>query len=99
MKRLLDRNIAAEVELTGLGEEGTTFEYDQADDRTVFLAVGTGVITVVANGPQGTSDYDIELPGSLNVFTLDSYFCKGKDGNVTFKPKTGDVTVGVIALP
>ena len=99
MTRLLDRNIAAEVELTGTRGEGHEFVYDQADDRTVFVAVGTGKITVEARGPQGTSDMVITLPGSLNVFTLDSYFFKGKDGKVKITATEGDITVGVIALP
>ena len=98
MIRLLDRNIAAEVELTSVSGEGHAFEYDQADDRTVFLAVGAGTITVKANGPQGVKDYTVTLPGSLNVFTLDSYFCKDSEGKVTIT-SNDDITVGVIALP
>ena len=109
MERLLDRNTVGKLVLTPLSTAGVEFVYDQADDRTVFVATGSGDITVVANGPQGVNDYKITVNGTytegdttksydVSVFTLDSYFFKGSNGKVTLKGAS-TIKVGVIALP
>ena len=109
MERLLDRNTVGKMVLTPLSTSGVEFDYDQADDRAVFVATGSGDITVVANGPQGVSDYTITVNGTykegdttknydVSVFTLDSYFFKGSNGKVTLKGAS-TIKVGVIALP
>lgn len=99
MERLLDRNIAGAVTLTELNTDtGVQFVYDQADDRAVFVATGSGTITVEPNGPQGVAAHKITVSGDVSVFTLDSYFFKGTDGKVTLKGESS-IEVGVIALP
>ena len=98
MERLLDRNTVGKITLTALSTAGVEFVYDQADDRTVFVATGSGNITVVANGPQGVHDHTITVGGDVSVFTLDSYFFKGTNGKVTLKG-ANTIEVGVIALP
>ena len=103
MKRLLDRNIAGEVELTALSADGVAFDFTEADDRTVFVATGAGTITVLAgNGPQGVADFEITLTGDVSVFTLDSFLFKNASGDNKGKVviKGADtIEVGVIALP
>lgn len=98
MERLLDRNIAGTVEMTALSTSGVEFVYDQADDRAVFVATGSGTITVEPNGPQGVAAHTITISGDVSVFTLDSYFFKGTNGKVTLKGESS-IEVGVIALP
>ena len=102
MERLLDRNIAGAVEMTALSTAGVYFDCTEADDRTVFVATGSGDVTVVAGGPQGTSDYTIKLTGEVSVLTLDSFMFKYAHGDHKGKVclKGADsIEVGVIALP
>lgn len=102
MERLLDRNIAGAVEMKALSADGVYFDCTEADDRTVFVATGTGTITVVAGGPQGTADYTIAVDGEVSVFTLDSFMFKyanGEHKGTVCLKGASSIEVGVIALP
>ena len=99
--RLYQRNEAGVLDFETLTTEGVAFDYNEADEKTVFVAKGSGNVTVVAGGPQGTSDCVITLTGSESVFTLDSLLFKHGNGANKGKVvlKGSNIEVAVIALP
>lgn len=106
--RLYNRNEIAALTFTALSTDGVAFEYNEADEKTVFIVKNTasadGTITVVkGNGLQGVADITLTAVKSAeSIFTLDSMLFK--NGSGTNKGKVvlkgaATLSVAVIALP
>lgn len=106
--RLYNRNEIAALTFTALSTDGVAFEYNEADEKTVFIVKNTasadGVITVVkGNGLQGVADITLTaVKSGESIFTLDSMLFKNGSGTNKGKVvlKGADtLKVAVIALP
>lgn len=106
--RLYNRNEIAALTFTALSTDGVAFEYNEADEKTVFIVKNTasadGVITVVkGNGLQGVADITLTaVKSGESIFTLDSMLFKNgsgeNKGKVVLKG-AATLSVAVIALP
>lgn len=102
--RIYNRNELGALTFTPVTTAGVEFEYNEADEKTVFVVKNTAsaevTLTVTAAGIQGVKDLALTVPASSeSVLTLDSMLFKARNGKVKLTGSATGTSVAVIALP
>ena len=91
--------------VTGKPLEGTgkkvSIKFEGADEKTAFIVTATAddsLIVYAGEGSVNKNNLTLAVKSGTSVFTLDSAFFMGADGNVVFEGK-GTTSIATVVLP
>ena len=86
--------------LEGSGKK-VLIAFEGADEKTAFIVTATATDTLIVHAGAGSvnkNNLSLTVPEGTSVFTLDSAFFMGTDGNVAFEGKN-TTKVATVVLP